>query len=87
MPAPDLLMRLLSAPGQPKECEAANETYDVEVVSVSSVGETFPAVHSVPVSDVTAPTVSASPAAQEPVGIAVARTRSGPVAPCNVLSK
>jgi hypothetical protein len=40
---------------------SANDTYDVEVVSVSSVGETFPAVHSVPVSDVTAPTVSAAP--------------------------
>ena len=41
---------------------AAGETYDIEVVSVSSVGETFPAVHASVVSDVTPPTVSASPA-------------------------
>jgi len=37
------------------------ETYDVEVVSVSSVGETFPPVRAIPVTDVTPPTVSASP--------------------------
>jgi hypothetical protein len=39
----------------------ASESYDVEVVSVSSVGQTFPAVHAVPVTDVTRPTVTASP--------------------------
>ena len=40
---------------------SATETYDVEVVSVNSVGQTFPAVHAVPVTDVTPPTVTASP--------------------------
>lgn len=39
------------------------ETYEVEVVSVSSVGETFPAVRAIPVTDVTPPTLTASPAA------------------------
>ena len=38
------------------------ETYDVYVVSVSSSGETFPAIHAIPVTDVTPPTVSADPA-------------------------
>lgn len=38
-----------------------DEIYDVFVVSVSSVGETFPAVHAVPQTDTTAPTVTASP--------------------------
>jgi hypothetical protein len=38
----------------------SNETYDVEVVSVSSVGETFPAAHAIPVTDVTPPTVASS---------------------------
>ena len=40
---------------------AADEEYDVYVVSVSSVGETFPAVHAIPETDTTAPTVTASP--------------------------
>jgi len=39
------------------------ETYDVEVVSVSSAGETFPAIHAVPVADVIPPVVTASPVA------------------------
>jgi hypothetical protein len=38
-------------------------TYSVEVVSVSSVGETFPAITAIPVTDVTPPTVTANPAA------------------------
>jgi Chitobiase/beta-hexosaminidase C-terminal domain/Fibronectin type III domain len=41
---------------------SATEAYDVKVVSVSSVGETFPAVHAIPETDVTPPTVAASPA-------------------------
>ncbi len=40
---------------------ASGETYDFEVVSVSSVGQTFPAVPAVLEVDVTPPTVSASP--------------------------
>jgi hypothetical protein len=40
---------------------AAGENYDIYVVAVSSVGETFPAVHAVPVVDSTAPTAAASP--------------------------
>ncbi|WP_104179681.1 fibronectin type III domain-containing protein [Arthrobacter sp. B0490] len=39
----------------------AEEEYDVYVTSVSSVGETFPAVHATAVTDSTAPSVSASP--------------------------
>ncbi|WP_227497014.1 fibronectin type III domain-containing protein [Planctomonas psychrotolerans] len=39
-----------------------DETYDVYVVSVNAAGETFPAVHAIPVVDTTAPTVSATPA-------------------------
>ncbi|MHA7207947.1 fibronectin type III domain-containing protein [Arthrobacter sp. MDT1-65] len=39
----------------------AEEEYDIYVTSVSSVGETFPAVHAIAVTDTTAPTVSASP--------------------------
>ena len=39
----------------------AGETYDVYLVSVSSVGETFPAVPAIPVTDVEAPTATASP--------------------------
>ncbi|MDR6557476.1 hypothetical protein J2809_001832 [Arthrobacter pascens] len=39
----------------------SGEQYDVFVVGVSSVGETFPAAHAVPQTDSTAPTVSASP--------------------------
>lgn len=40
---------------------SATESYDIEVVAVSSVGQTFPPVHAVPVTDVTPPTVTASP--------------------------
>jgi hypothetical protein len=40
---------------------SANEEYDVYVVGVSGVGETFPAAHAIPVTDVTPPTVSATP--------------------------
>lgn len=40
---------------------SASEEYDVYVVGVSSVGETFPAAHAIPVTDTTAPTVSATP--------------------------
>jgi hypothetical protein len=40
---------------------AVNEEYDVYVVSVSSVGETFPATHAIPQTDTTAPIVTASP--------------------------
>lgn len=39
----------------------ANEEYDVFVVSVSSVGETYPAVHALAAADVTRPVLSASP--------------------------
>ncbi|MBJ7450860.1 MAG: fibronectin type III domain-containing protein [Blastococcus sp.] len=41
---------------------SGGETYDVYVTSVSSVGETFPAIHAIPVTDVTDPAVSADPA-------------------------
>jgi Chitobiase/beta-hexosaminidase C-terminal domain/Fibronectin type III domain len=41
---------------------SSGETYDIEVVAVSSVGQTFPAVHATPVIDIVAPTVSVSPA-------------------------
>jgi hypothetical protein len=48
---------------------SASEEYDVYVVGVSSVGETFPAAHAVPVTDTTAPTVSASPnGGTDPIG-------------------
>jgi len=40
---------------------AVGETYDIEIVSISSVGKTFPAIHAIPAADVTPPTVSASP--------------------------
>jgi hypothetical protein len=40
---------------------SADEDYDVYVVGVSSVGETFPAAHAIPITDTTAPTVTASP--------------------------
>ncbi|MFE4835389.1 fibronectin type III domain-containing protein [Arthrobacter sp. NPDC056691] len=40
---------------------SAAEDYDVYVVGVSSVGETYPAAHAIPVTDSTAPTVSATP--------------------------
>jgi hypothetical protein len=40
---------------------SASEAYDIDVVAASSVGETFPAVHAIPVTDTTPPTVSASP--------------------------
>jgi Chitobiase/beta-hexosaminidase C-terminal domain len=39
----------------------ALETYNIELVSVSSVGKTFPVIHAIPAADVTPPTVSASP--------------------------
>ncbi|WP_051427674.1 fibronectin type III domain-containing protein [Arthrobacter sp. H20] len=38
-----------------------DESYDVFVVAVSSVGETFPAVHALPLTDTMPPTVTASP--------------------------
>lgn len=41
---------------------SSTETYGVEVVSVSSVGETFPSVRAIPVTDTTAPIASAAPA-------------------------
>lgn len=41
---------------------SATETYSVEVVSVSSVGETFPAITAIPVVDTTPPVVTANPA-------------------------
>jgi Chitobiase/beta-hexosaminidase C-terminal domain/Fibronectin type III domain len=41
---------------------SGTETYTIEVVSVSSVGLTFPPVTAIPVTDIVAPTVSASPA-------------------------
>jgi hypothetical protein len=41
---------------------SASETYDVEVVSVSAVGQTFPAVHALPQVDTTPPVVTATPA-------------------------
>lgn len=41
---------------------ASGETYDIEVVAVSSVGETFPPVHATPQTDLVNPTVTASPA-------------------------
>jgi hypothetical protein len=37
------------------------DTYDVEVVSVSSVGQTWPPIHAVPVTDVTPPIITATP--------------------------
>ncbi len=40
---------------------ASNETYDIEVVAVSSVGQTLPPVTAIPQTDIVAPTVSASP--------------------------
>ncbi|VXB76451.1 Fibronectin type III domain protein [Arthrobacter sp. 9AX] len=40
---------------------SANEEYDVYVVSVSGVGETYPATHAIPETDTTAPSVTASP--------------------------
>jgi hypothetical protein len=40
---------------------SATEDYDVYVVGVSSVGETYPAAHAIPATDTTAPTVSATP--------------------------
>ena len=38
----------------------AGEDYDVYVVAVSSIGETYPAIHATPTTDTTAPTVTAS---------------------------
>jgi len=40
---------------------SAAESYDVEVVAVSSAGQTFPPEHAIPVTDTTPPIVSASP--------------------------
>ena len=40
---------------------SSTEEYDVYVVGISSVGETFPAAHAIPVTDTTPPTVSATP--------------------------
>jgi hypothetical protein len=40
---------------------SADEEYDVYVVSVSSVGETYPAIHAIPETDTTAPSVKAAP--------------------------
>jgi hypothetical protein len=40
----------------------AGGTYDINVASFSSVGETFPPVTAIPATDVTPPTVAASPA-------------------------
>ncbi|MDQ1056464.1 hypothetical protein QFZ23_000365 [Arthrobacter globiformis] len=40
---------------------SATEDYDVYVVGVSSVGETYPAAHAIPMTDSTPPTVSATP--------------------------
>lgn len=40
---------------------ASGETYDLEVVAVSSVGQTFPAIPAILAVDQTAPTVSAAP--------------------------
>ncbi|MET3936523.1 chitobiase/beta-hexosaminidase C-terminal domain-containing protein [Arthrobacter sp. OAP107] len=40
---------------------SATEDYDVYVVGVSSVGETYPAAHAIPATDTAAPTVSATP--------------------------
>ena len=39
----------------------AGDTYDVEVVSVSSVGQTWPPIHAAPVTDTTPPIITASP--------------------------
>ncbi len=41
---------------------STDETYDVHIVSVSAAGETFPPVHAIPVTDVAAPQVTATPA-------------------------
>ncbi len=59
---------------------STSETYDIEVVSVSSVGETFPAVHARPVTDTVAPTVSATPGGgtyPTAVSVALAASESG----------
>ncbi|WP_104044849.1 chitobiase/beta-hexosaminidase C-terminal domain-containing protein [Arthrobacter sp. ZGTC412] len=40
---------------------SADEQYDVQVVSVSSVGETYPAIGAIPETDTTSPSVTASP--------------------------
>jgi hypothetical protein len=40
---------------------SATDTYDVEVVSVNSVGQTWPPIHAAPVTDVTPPVITASP--------------------------
>ncbi|WP_248762367.1 fibronectin type III domain-containing protein [Pseudarthrobacter sp. SSS035] len=40
---------------------AAGQEYDVYVASVSGVGETYPAIHAIPETDTTSPSVTASP--------------------------
>jgi hypothetical protein len=40
----------------------ATDTYDIEVVSVSSVGQTYPPIHVAPQTDVTPPIITATPA-------------------------
>ena len=40
---------------------ASGETYDVEIVSISSAGATFPAIHATPGVDTTPPTVAVDP--------------------------
>ncbi len=59
----------------------AGETYDIEVVSYSSVGKTFPPIHAIVASDVTPPTVSASPnGGSFPVAQQVTLTSNEPAA-------
>ncbi|MDQ1667975.1 MAG: hypothetical protein QOE40_36 [Actinomycetota bacterium] len=41
---------------------SSSESYDIEVVSVSSVGQTFPAIHAIPETDTTPPSAYATPA-------------------------
>ncbi|MBG6183895.1 hypothetical protein IWX65_001863 [Arthrobacter sp. CAN_A214] len=59
-----------------------DETYEVYVVAVSSVGETFPAARIIPASDAEAPTVSATPGdgATSPTAQEVTLTSNEPAA-------
>lgn len=58
---------------------SGSEAYDVEVASVSGVGETFPPVIAVPTTDTTPPTVSAwVPAGSYPVAQSVALSANEP---------
>lgn len=60
---------------------AAADTFQVKVVSFSSVGETFPAATAIPVADVEAPTVAASlPSGSYPVEQLVTLTTNDPSA-------